>query len=267
MSSPALYVTGASGYLGHEVVKVLKRMTRPFRSIDRAAGFDLGRPFMVEDEFASLLEAEESRVILLHMAAMSRWADCEKRQEIAFAVNSESTGVLASVLGRYDGRFVYVSTDLVFDGEHAPYREEDEPRPGSIYGKSKYLGECLARACKNSLVLRLPLLFGPSADGTRGASDAVLQAVREGVELSLYEDEWRTPLHVAEAAERVVECALDMDRTGVAHLSGPDRLSRLELGLRVAKEAGFDVKSIKKASRLDYPFGTRPMDCSLVPSE
>lgn len=33
--------------------------------------------------------------------------------------------------------FLYASTDMVFDGQHAPYARDDEPQPITYYGQTK----------------------------------------------------------------------------------------------------------------------------------
>jgi dTDP-4-dehydrorhamnose reductase len=84
-------------------------------------------------------------------------------------------------------------------------------------------------------VVRVPLLFGPSFDGTRGATDMLRSAHREGRELTLFEDEFRTPLHVADAADLLLDLCVDPPASGsVLHLAGPERLSRFAFAQRFA---------------------------------
>lgn len=260
------FVTGSTGYLGHEVVRVLNERGIPWIPIGRAEGFDLADGFGLEGKLESAVRAHDGPVTLIHMAAESRWLGCEAAPDLAFKINGEATAILAAVLRRLDARMVYISTDLVFAGDAAPYAEQDEARPSSIYGKSKKFGETSTLAAIRNLVIRLPLLYGPSFDGKRGATDMVTNALGQGQTLDLFDDEWRTPLDVKEAATQVVDLALDSSRHGIAHLPGPERLSRLELGLQIAREHGLDESLIHSASRLDMPGPPRPMDCSLISS-
>ena len=266
MTRDTIFVSGSTGYLGHEVCAELRRRGLAFEELTRAKGFDLLSSFELATRFDRLAARAPSRPVLLHLAAWSRWGDCEREPELAYRANAEASGALASVLGRYGGRMVYASTDLVFDGEHAPYSEEDEARPTSIYGRSKLQGERMASFDAQSLIVRLPLLYGPSFDGKRGASDMVISALREGRELTLFEDEWRTPLAVDEAARRLLDLAFDDDAVGIRHLPGPERLSRVELGQRVATAAGLDPSALRRGSREGLPGLARPRDCSLVDS-
>lgn len=261
-ASWSIFVTGSSGYLGHEVCAVLEERRLEFVALARSAGFDLLDSFAIPPHVDGHFRRALHRPLLIHLAAWSRQGACAREPECAFRANTEATAALASVVRAFDGRMVYTSTDLVFDGTDAPYSEEDEAAPLSTYGQSKLGGEGYVQSYVDGLVVRIPLLYGPSFDGSRGASDSLIQAAKSGRELRLFEDEWRTPLHVRTAAERIVDLALDSSVLGLRHLPGPERLSRLELGSRVLAESGIDAKPVA-ARRDELPGEPRPRDCSL----
>ncbi len=261
---PKILVTGGTGYLGHEVIKVLQGRRLEYELLGRAQGFDLFWPFQIEERFLKRFGESKGDLLLLHLAAMSRYGRCQERPEDASRVNVESTGAFAHCIRSLGGRMVFTSTDLVFDGEHAPYGEKAIPKPLSVYGETKAEGEEFVLEDSKGLVVRIPLLYGPSFDGQHGASDHVLEELRGGRKVHLFSDEIRTPLLVKEAAEALVALALDPGVVGVRHLPGPESLSRFELGHRVAKEAGLDGSLIVETSRLEMPGPPRPRDCSLV---
>ena len=174
--------------------------------------------------------------------------------------------MLAAAFANAGGRVVLASTDLVFEGEHAPYEVSVEPRPISSYGRSKRAAEWYTLGSDDHLVVRLPLLYGESFDGRRGATDMVLRAAEEGRQVRLFVDEWRTPMHVRKAAETLLDAALDPELVGILHPKVGPRLSRWELGLQIAAEHGVDPEPlIEMASRHEMPGPARPEDCSLVP--
>lgn len=262
----AVFVTGGSGYLGHELHAALTGRGLDFEALGRAEGLDLARPFDIDGVVEARFAAAQAEPLLIHAAAWSRQDACEREPENAFRANAEASGVLASLVAQFGGRMVYVSTDLVFDGEDAPYDETSTPLPISVYGRSKLLGERYVRSHARNLIVRIPLLFGPSFDGRRGASDSLLHAVSEGREFGLFTDEWRTPLDVRVAAARIVDLAIT-DVSGVRHLPGDARWSRYDFGLHCLQAAGVDIKAsgarIMEARREDHG-GARPRDCSLA---
>src|SRR4051794_34707160 len=70
------------------------------------------------------------------------WVDgCERDPGRAYAANLEQPLNLARAAADEGARFVYFSTDYVFDGRDGPYDESARPRPLSAYGRSKLEAE------------------------------------------------------------------------------------------------------------------------------
>jgi dTDP-4-dehydrorhamnose reductase len=208
-----LFVTGGAGYLGsevcriaveagHDVVAAQLRTPPPF---GRAMRVDVRAPFDVDAD------------VVIHTAYVMGDAETIVR----------GTRNVAAAAGRAGARLIHLSTDLVFDGEHAPYSEDDEPRPVSDYGRAKLEAERLV----DGLIVRTSLLYGkPGPQEALAARDDVV----------FHEDEIRCPTHVSDLAAALLELAA-LDVTGVLHVAGPDAVSRLELarllGARDAKGA------------------------------
>jgi dTDP-4-dehydrorhamnose reductase len=177
-------------------------------------------------------------------------------------VNVEGTAALAEMAHRAGARFLHVSTDLVFDGEKGSYREADAPAPLSVYGQTKAEAEKDVLACSGTVV-RLSLLFGLTLVGRTSFFDNQVDALRAEQPLTLFEDEWRTPLSLAAAARALLEIARS-GFSGLLHLGGPERMSRVEMGQRLADHLGCRSDTIDKARRESMPAPEpRPRDTSL----
>src|SRR5437867_1346321 len=80
--------------------------------------------------------------VLINAAAFTNVDLCETERDRAFMINGEAPGVLAEICREKGAKLIHFSTDYVFDGEkRAPYTEEDEAKPISVYGASKLAGE------------------------------------------------------------------------------------------------------------------------------
>ncbi|MEN8183845.1 MAG: SDR family oxidoreductase [Myxococcota bacterium] len=245
-------LTGASGFLGAYLVAELEQRTVECVTAGRSGAdllLDLADPEAIRE---AVRLARPDRV--LHAAALSSLAGCEAAPEQAAAVNEVAAGVLAEAVG---GALLFVSTDLVFDGDGAPYRASDPPRPRGVYGRTKAAGEERVRQA-GGRVVRVPLLFGRSLDGRRGATD-MIRLAREPV--VLFTNETRTPLHARDAARSLVEQALGELGPGILQLTGPERLSRYELGRRFVAQVGLDPERLVPGECRDP---LRPRDVSLV---
>jgi dTDP-4-dehydrorhamnose reductase len=107
------------------------------------------------------------------------------------------------------------------------------------------------------------LLFGPTRTARRGFLDAQVETLKRGAPLCLFDDEWRTPLALRAAAECLIAIARS-DVEGTLHLGGPERMSRYEMGLRLARAIGCSEEHIVRASRTSLAGGEpRPRDVAL----
>lgn len=280
-ASGATLVLGGSGFLGahvvtastvraagkHEVYSASRQPhLAPQGGAARAVPFDALRAGSVEALFEEL---SPRRVVLC--TALAKINECEAYPELARALNVELPRRVACACAASGARLVTVSTDLVFGGgtpRAGGYVESDPTAPVSHYGRTKVDGEMAVLAAHASaLVVRIPLLYGPSGGRGLGASDSLLAAIARGERPRLCTDEWRTPLSVVEAADALCEL-LDLDHAGRLHVAGPVRITRYELGLWVLRSNGH---SQREAERLVEPirsaeFGQpllRPADACL----
>lgn len=249
-----ILVTGHNGFLGPFAVAALRARGHEVHTASRSDGdarVDLAQRGIV----AALADAFAPDLVL-SLAACSRLSDCERDPDRAFATNAEAPRLLAE---RFGDRLLHVSTDLVFDGRAAPYGELDAVGPLSAYGMSKARGEEFVRQYAGR-VARLPLLFGPDARG-RGASGMVRQVMAAKQEIALFTNEYRTPLHAADAANGLAELLPLRKGPGIVHLRGPERCSRWDFALRFCAVHGIDATRLRPVECQD---ATRPRDVSLA---
>ncbi|MBV8065859.1 MAG: sugar nucleotide-binding protein [Actinobacteria bacterium] len=198
-----ILVTGGAGYLGSEVARQAVKAGHDVTATQLHTPAPFGRPFTVD--LRRPFELPDADVVI-HTAYVQADADMIVRSTRAVAAAAR--------------RLVHVSTDLVFDGEHAPYDEDAMPRPVSEYGRAKLEAESFVR---DGLVVRTSLLYGqPGPQEALAARDDVV----------FHEDEIRCPTHVADLAAALLELAAS-DMTGILHVAGPDAVSRLELARRL----------------------------------
>jgi dTDP-4-dehydrorhamnose reductase len=264
-----LLVTGASGQLGAYVVReALARGHEVVgwsgRNALRVGELEV-QPVDLIDCLAVLQALREARPeAVLHLAAMSRVDAVFAEPERARRVNVVATAGLASWCFENGTRFVSTSTDLVFAGDAAPYREADAPAPLLAYGRSKWAGEQAAHSAHpEALVARLSLLYGPSLGGEPTFYDHAIAALSSGQPRPFFTDEFRTPLPYSSAAEILVRL-VEGEWSGIVHVGGPERMSRHELFVRVAREMGLDPGLVREGRMADVVFQEpRPVDVSL----
>ena len=247
-------LTGATGFLGRYLMQEIKARGLTVVTAGRV-GCDVELDLAEIEAFRERLESLRP-AYFLNCAALSSMGACQSQPTVALKLNGRAPQALAEAA---DCRFLQVSTDLVFGGDEAPYHETDTPRPLSVYGMSKMEGERLGAA--DWVVARVPLLFGPSHDSRSGATDMLRAGLSARERLTLFANEFRTPLHAADAARGMVDLLLDREVRGIRHLGGHERVSRWEFAERFCSAHGIAIESFRSGLAEDP---RRPRDVSLA---
>lgn len=210
-----------------------------------------------------LIRAVRPRAVI-HAAANADVVACEKNPQGCDNINRQVPVRLARLCDQAGIAYLFTSTDLVFDGRQAPYDEFAPARPICVYGRHKAQAEAeVLRYCSNALVCRLPLMFGAGPYGGNHFGVQMLNAIRRGERLNLFEDELRTPVDIDSAAHGIL--TLLGRAKGMFHLGGHTRISRYALGLALARELGIEPSMIRPVSIRGMKLAVaRAADCSLV---
>lgn len=224
-----VHVTGATGFLGTELLRLVPAATRERVDVrDRSA-------------VSALLERIRPDVVM-HTAYRQDGAGA---REIVVD-GSENVARAAADVG---ARLVHLSTDVVFDGRKgSPYVEEDVPSPCTAYGQMKVdAEERVAGVAPRALLVRTSLIVGgPGHDPSKH------EVVAHDPDATFYQDEIRSPIQVGDLAAALLELAA-LDVSGPLNVAGADDVSRAELAEIVVGRA---------VRRAPAPAG-RPLDCSL----
>jgi len=263
-----LLITGGSGFLGGNLARLARarwQVTAAFHNhpayLDGVqwAALDLTDEAQVESLFREVAPG-----VVIHTAAMTKPDYCEEHPEEATAVNVHGTENLARAAALHGARFIHISTDLVFDGEQAPYREDDPTIPVSHYGRTKVLAEEVVRAhCPNHVVVRPALMYGVPVTGGSSFSQWIIHQLREGCQVPLFTDQYRTPVWVVNLAEALLELA-SHSFNGTIHLAGSQRVTRYGFGLLLAKALSLPAHLLQACTMDEVPSPQpRPRDVSL----
>ncbi|GIW40073.1 MAG: NAD(P)-dependent oxidoreductase [Candidatus Binatia bacterium] len=228
---------GARGQLGSDLLGVLgDHEVRPFTRED----------FDVRDlERASSVLGRLRPDVVLNTTAYHRVDECEEKAELAFQVNAVAVLGLARWCARHDAVFVHFSTDYVFDGSlRRPLREDDPPRPLSVYGASKLAGEWLARqACSRLYLVRSSGLYGKGGSSGKGGTNFVetmLRLAREGKAIRVVRDQVLSPTYTLDLASAVARL-LDTERYGLYHLTNTGQVSWYDFARKIFELARLEA--------------------------
>ena len=187
-----LVILGASGRLGATLM-------REYRSKFDVTGFNHAQLDLSNLDAVRATLAAASFDVLINAAAFTNVDLCEKERDQAFLINAEAPGVLAKICRDKGAKLIHFSTDYVFDGtKRAPYTEEDDANPISVYGQSKLAGEKNVFAARDRhLVVRVSWVFGPDRPSF---IDAMIKRAQENEEVDAIADKFSTPTYTNDIA-------------------------------------------------------------------
>jgi dTDP-4-dehydrorhamnose reductase len=201
--------------------------------------------------------------VVVHAVALTNVEECECDRSLAQHVNVDLAVNVARACVKVGVPLIHISTDHLFSGEDSFVDEVCEPAPKNTYARTKADAERkVLELHPQSLIIRTNFYgWGPAY--RQSFSDAIINSLREGREISLFGDVFYTPV-LAESLVKTAHELLDTKASGIYHIVGDDRISKLEFGYRVAEEFGLDKSLIKPGSIADCPaLAQRPRDMSL----
>jgi dTDP-4-dehydrorhamnose reductase len=250
------WLTGVNGLIGNYLLQTALQLVPSWRvrALTRT-DFDLLDFAAVRREFQ-----KDQPQLVVHCAAITVVGDAQKNPGLARRVNVEATKLLAELSAEI--QFVFFSTDLIFDGRKGNYNELDSPNPLHLYGETKVAAEEIVLKNPLHLVVRTSINGGISRAGNRGFNEQLRRSLRAGQGMTLFTDEFRSPIPAVETARAVWELA-KKNCTGIYHVAGAERLSRFQIG-KLLVERWPELKTeIKSGSAKNFAGPPRALDTSL----
>lgn len=254
--APRAIITGAAGLIGRYLVAAAPRWAPQWevRGLTRAE-LDLTDHAAVASYFRM-----RTPDLVIHCAAISKPKECDRDPVRARRVNVEATAHLAAL--SQDIPFLFFSSDQVFDGRTGWYVETDPVTPINRYGETKAEAERIVLANPRHTVIRQALTAGISLTGDRSFVEEMRHSAARGHRLTLFTDEFRTPIPAGAVARAVWEL-VHRGQPGLYHLAGSERLSRYEIGEALARWYPELALCLQPGSVKDYDGPLRPPDLSM----
>lgn len=231
-----VFISGASGLVGGNCLQYFKAMgwnvigSHLSFATDETVFFNTLEPSHPENFDVLTFRPD----VIVHCGALTHVDYCEDHVEESYEKTVQSTKNLISLAQACDARFVFISTDYVFDGTEGPYREEAVVNPLSVYARHKLEAEQIAlKELKHTLVLRVTNVYGREIRNKNFVA-RIIEQCREGKKLTLKlpYDQFASPVNALDVA-RSMYLLLKDDKKGVYHICGTDYMNRVELALRV----------------------------------
>jgi dTDP-4-dehydrorhamnose reductase len=238
-----ILITGGNGLLGQSLTKIILRetghdllltdKTEEPRFLPQPARYrplDVTNKKNVRDV---LLESKPD--IIVHTAALTDVDECERDRDEAHRINVMAVDILLEFARVLGAKFVHLSSDYIFEGKQAPADEKTTPKPVNYYGKTKLASENLLRGAGIPYaIVRTMVLYGAGVGIKNNFPLWVLDNLRRNIPIRVVTDQVGQPTYVDDLAYGIVKI-VELERTGVYHISGPELISRYDFACRVAE--------------------------------
>lgn len=245
-----ILVTGANGQLGNSIRLLAKHYPQYnflFTDVDT---LDITDPQAVGKAI------KDNQVdYVVNCAAYTAVDKAEDDEELCRRLNSYAVGVLGKAAHEAGAKMVHVSTDYVFSGtSYLPYKETDETRPVSAYGRTKLAGEqILQEVCPEAVIIRTAWLY--SEFGSNFVK-TVLRLGKERDELRFVFDQIGTPTYAGDLAAAVMAVVAADEKgayvPGIYHYSNEGVCSWFDFTIKILEIAGISNRVFPIETK-EYP--------------
>ena len=236
-----IVIIGAEGRLGAALV-------REYRDRFEVAGFNRLQFDLSNLDHVRKKVRGTNFDVLINAAAFTNVDLCETERDRAWMINGEAPGVVAEICREKGAKMIHFSTDYVFDGEkRAPYTEEDEAKPISVYGESKLAGEKNVLAVDGGhLVVRVSWVFGPDRPSF---IDSMIKRAQEHEKVDAIADKFSAPTCTLDIASMLPRFfTADADHAGILHFANSGACSwqqYAQWALDCCERSGLSLKTKK----------------------
>ena len=247
-----IIVTGVRGQLGYDVVKELKA-----RNYENVVGIDIEDLDITDTKAVSIFMNEVNPNVIIHCAAYTAVDKAEENLDVCMNVNVNGTRNLVEIAKKNDAKFIYISTDYVFDGrKQGSYEITDKVNPETVYGKSKYFGELETMKYYKHFIVRISWVFGKNG---YNFVRTMLKLGQEKKFINIVSDQIGSPTYTHDLSRLLVDM-METEKYGTYHASNEGQCSWFEFAEEIFRLASTEivVNPIKASEYLTI--ATRPIN-------
>ncbi len=234
-----ILITGSGGFLGKNLYGILSRKAL-VKGVGRSPGSCVDKIADLSDRTQCLeVLGEVKPSVIIHCAAFSNVDAAEAGKEEAMKSNVASVDNLAAWAKLNQARFIFISSDYVYDGKKGNFNEEDSINPLQYYGQTKAIGEEIVSSLPNFVILRPTVIYGWD-EGGKNFFMQLYRNMRGHKPMVVPTDQISNPTSVVDLSLLI---SLAVDRPAVSGIfvsTGPEPMSRYDFACRTCEYFSWD---------------------------
>ena len=235
-------LTGADGLVGSRIIELLgddfEFIPLPQKSMD----------ITNIDQVNSVLK-NLNYDIVFHLAAYTNVSGAETNKDLCFKIHVTGTRNVFETVTRKHKKFIYVSTDFVFEGTSPPYDEDSTPNPQGIYAQSKYESEKIVK--DEAMIVRIAYPFRADFELKKDFFRTFKSLLENKKSFSMITDSLMTPTFIDDIAFGL-KYLFNNYSPEIFHLVGSDSLSPYNICQLIAEKFNLDNSPIGKTTYKEY---------------
>lgn len=261
INNKKILLTGSTGMLGDSLLKVFNK--KNVYGISRTFNKNLQNQFVFNlSDFRNIKKFLKNFVpdVIIHTAANVSLKRCEEEKKSTYDLHVNSTKELAKIFP--NAKFIYISTDSIFNGLENSYNESSIPNPMNYYSKTKFLGECEVLQNSNYPNIIRTNIIGQNKKQS-SFSDWIINELSKKNEISGYKNIFFNPIHVDILSNIIYKIIFEIElNEKILNVGSLEKISKYDYICLVAKKFDFSFKLIngckidKFSDGIDRPFNT-----------
>lgn len=245
-NKPSFLVIGATGLIGSTISQLLYSRypcsgTRHSKESKNLHQLDI----CDKNSTARLIDHIQPDVVILASNLSGGVHYAQNHPEEARRLHFDSSINAAKICKERGLKFVYLSTECVFDGKAEHYTEESPLSPLSVYGKCKADCETWIREnMTDYIIARTMSVFGWQPETK--APNAIMSTYfhlqnKQTIQVPSYR--WGTPTYVKDLGDAIIELCLK-NANGTFQITGSTYINRFEWIKRSCEALGWNTRLI-----------------------
>ena len=262
--SKKILITGANGQIANSLKLFFedKDFNVRYTSLSPSVNNPLCLDLSLTDKCAYLFD-NYTPDFIINTAGYTNVDLCEENREKAHNVN---VGILKNILKFMSKKtkLIHISSDYIFDGKNALYKEDSIPNPINYYGKTKLESENLIRSSNRKyIIIRTGNLYSQFTNLKSNRLSWIFNKLSNNESIYAVEDMFSKPTNTC-TIPPIILSLLPISDNLIINYAGQDSLSIYDFAVLVSQVFDFEKNLINKCKLKDMDFkAERPKDVSL----